>query len=207
MARLLSSLLSEHLRICVVPNFVTQLGTPISQKGVTKTPKKWLAAGRFTPEKGFLELVYDWPGSRELTLIGDGEQAQEIRKVAQVRGIRVLGPRSREDLRGLMMDAIGLIFPSRWFEVDPQIVAEALSLGVPVIAFGGSASAELIEISGAGSTYSDRESLLEALDYVTRERDQLSKTALDVASKIWTPSVWLDAIEAVYARAQATYTQ
>jgi len=50
--------LDPQIRTCVIPNFVEDHGASVP--GTTRS-KRWFATGRFFQEKGFVELVRDWP--------------------------------------------------------------------------------------------------------------------------------------------------
>jgi len=183
--------LSTH----IIPNFVAQVDSPQS---TPTSPRKWIAMGRFTPEKGFVELVRDWPNSESLILVGDGELEAEIKAAAAGKRIEFLSSVPREKLREIISQSFGVIFPSRWFESDPQVAAEAMRVGVPVVAFHVNTTAELVSATGSGVVYQDRESLEAALGSVVENRDAMSAAALGEFQKRWTKAAWLNKIEALY---------
>lgn len=186
----------------VIPNF--------GADGLRDRPKlaateQWLAMGRFSPEKGFLELVRDWPPDERLLLIGDGPLREDIVRNASDRPMDVLGSVSREQMRTLMEGSLGLVFPSRWFEVDPQVVVEAMRVGLPVVALDGNAVSQVVLRSGAGSVYTDASSLASALRSVRDSRIAMSRAALAEYERNWTKDVWLARIEALYSQLLAKY--
>ena len=183
--------LSTH----VIPNFVAQVD---SLPATLASPQKWIAMGRFTREKGFVELVSDWPDSENLLVVGDGELEGEIKAAAAGKRIEFLSSVPREKLREILAQSFGMIFPSRWYESDPQVVAEAMRVGVPVVAFHVNTTAELVSASGSGVVYHDRASLEVALGSVVENRDAMSVAALGEFQRRWTKVAWLNKIEALY---------
>ena len=179
----------------LVPNFVDaddsfQFTRPLA--------RNWLSLGRFSAEKGFLELIKDWPAEERLTLVGDGELRLEILQAAEGKLINVRSSVPRDELRQMISQSYGLIFASRWFESDPQVVAESMRLGVPVVAFHVNSAAELVALGGSGAVYRDSASLRSALDKVVAERDLMSIKAREDYLRRWTKQSWLTRIEALY---------
>jgi len=183
----------------IIPNFGA---TDQAEAGAPVEPRYWVAAGRFTHEKGFLELVRDWPMTERLVLVGDGPLSEEIHETVKTSGkeIEVLGSLPIEDLRAKLSQAFGFIFPSRWFEVDPQVVVEAMRLGVPVVALEVNAGAQVVEVSGGGAVYADRSTLAKALEQVVSNRRRMSTAAMAFYETQWSPTVWLERIEGLYER-------
>ena len=183
----------------IIPNFGA---TDQAEAGAPVEPRYWVAAGRFTHEKGFLELVRDWPMTERLVLVGDGPLSEEIHETVKTSGkeIEVLGSLPIEELRAKLSQAFGFIFPSRWFEVDPQVVVEAMRLGVPVVALEVNAGAQVVEVSGGGAVYADRSTLAKALEQVVSNRRRMSTAAMAFYESQWSPTVWLERIEGLYER-------
>jgi glycosyltransferase involved in cell wall biosynthesis len=179
----------------VVPNFVDPDDSLELKRPLTKN---WLTLGRFSAEKGFVELVKDWPADERLTVVGDGELRSEILQSAAGKLINVRSSVPRDELRLMISDSYGLIFPSRWFESDPQVVAESMRLGLPVVAFHANSAAELVGSSGSGVVYRDSASLRSALDTVVRGREQMSINARGEYLRRWTKQSWLIRIENLY---------
>ncbi len=194
---LIRSVIPVPMRTHVVPNFGA---------GEAQTPRPvearsgWIALGRMSEEKGLLELAAEWPGGHTLTIIGDGPQQSKIRETAAARGIDVRSSVSRDELRSLLPGFLGLVFPSRWAEVAPQVVVEAMRVGLPVVALDQNGVAELVADSGAGCVYSDSSSLGRALDDVAADCNRQSQRAVDYYSSTWRPDLWLESIERIYGQ-------
>lgn len=133
-------------KLAIVPNFV-----PDSlDAGIGNGGDHWLYVGRFSDEKGVLELVRSWPVGRKLLLVGAGELDSELRKYSSP-WVEVRGSIPRDDVVQLLKSAIGLVFPSKWFEGLPMVYIEALSAGLPVLTWGPSVVGNLVRADGTGS--------------------------------------------------------
>lgn len=194
-ARILSSHLPATLQMDLVPNFgVGQVGVPLREQERTA----WVALGRFTAEKGFVDLARMWPVGPPLVIIGDGTEAQEIRKEARGKSIEVRPSLPIEQLRAFLPTCRALLFPSLWPDVAPQVVVEAMRVGLPVIAHRANVVADLVASTGAGATYGDAAELKNALATVSDDLPAMSMRAIEVFVSDWTEAAWLARIEAVY---------
>jgi len=123
-------------RIAVKPNSVKDPGpnaTPLGQRqGV-------LFVGRISREKGLRVLLDAWQRmadqmpAPELTIIGDGPELPEMRRIAPA-GVRFAGLLPRSEVLAQMQRAAILVMPSTWYEGFPATLAEALACSLPVIA-------------------------------------------------------------------------
>lgn len=188
-------LLDPTIKTTVIPNFGSHV---VEERDPRPLSDRWLALGRFTPEKGFVELVKEWPADESLLVIGDGLLGSVIEQQATGKNVVIKEPVAREEMRNLLQESLGLIFPSRWLEVDPQVVVEAMALGVPVVARQGNATASIVSDSGAGAVYGDGVSLAAALNQVRIDRAAKSRAALLLYSQKWTRSVWLESMTSLY---------
>jgi glycosyltransferase involved in cell wall biosynthesis len=160
---------------------------------------QWLAAGRLSPEKGFRELVQQWPRGVGLTIRGDGPQREELARVARA-GITVepatTPARHRADLRRYT----GFVFPSLWQETQGLAALESLASGVPVIARADTAVADTVFDINPRWVYRDSRELGLAISAVTESGMSARQRALDHVRRTGTTEVWLDALESLYAR-------
>ncbi len=83
-----------------------------------------------------------------LTIVGDGPQRARLEAQADGMPVRLLGPRSREEIRDLLHDADLFAMPSLadTFGVSP---IEAMAAGVPVVVTSAAGCADLIGPLGA----------------------------------------------------------
>jgi glycosyltransferase involved in cell wall biosynthesis len=122
-------------RVVVKPNTVRDPG-PV-QSGVRKG---FVFAGRLSREKGVDLLMEAWDqhpvGSLgTLHIVGEGELRSQVAAFADRRGdVQHDGVRDRGELQQLLSTAAVAVVPSRWDEICPMIVLEALSHGCPVLA-------------------------------------------------------------------------
>ncbi len=194
-AEVISEYVAPGIRTVVIPNFGSGDGGKV---GVPIEPRTWIAVGRFSPEKGFVELVREWPDTEKLVIIGDGPEGGAICSAAEGKTIEVHSSVPRKALRELMSSSFGLVFPSRWFEADPQVVVEAMRVGLPVVSYYVNSVSHVLEETEAGSIYGSYQDLDSALGAVMRNRDAMSVRALLTFESRWTKEEWLLRIEKLY---------
>lgn len=126
-------------RVVVIPNPVVP-PTDV-EPCAPETGPFLLAAGRFTPQKGFDLLIRAFGSATALTpelklvIAGEGPDAQFLRDLAAELGLgaRVSFPGRVSELSRLLRSAVAFILPSR-YEGFPNVLLEALALGVPCVA-------------------------------------------------------------------------
>ena len=147
--RLQVSVLSRYMReelvavgvpaeaIHVVPPFVHDLDAQARADG----PACVLFVGRLAEAKGVRDAVKAWRRSGvelPLVLAGTGPLRAELEaEAAKAKGppLEVLGWVERDRLSALYARAGAVVFPSRWQEPFGIVGLEALSFGVPVVAW------------------------------------------------------------------------
>jgi glycosyltransferase involved in cell wall biosynthesis len=136
-------------RIDYLPNFVPDLlREPRPEPRPARVVPVALAAGRLHRNKGFSLLLEALSGVRDvhLKIAGDGPLRRSLENEVQERGlaerVRFLG--WREDIAALLLAADFLVCPSL-HEPLGNVVIEAWSAGVPVIATASDGPAALIE--------------------------------------------------------------
>jgi glycosyltransferase involved in cell wall biosynthesis len=184
---LLAASIPSPINTVLIPNFGS---AELKQLKPCSDRFGWVSAGRFSPEKGFLELVEQWPVDQTLTLIGAGQLEEEIKRRIVGKNISFLPSMDRGDLRRILPHFVGFIFPSRWMEAAPQVVVEAMGSGLPIVAWQSNGVAELVRDSGAGQVYWDSHSLSAALSTVQSQCDPMSEAAQSVYRKLWSVEVW-----------------
>ena len=124
-------------RVHVVPPFVHDLDLQARADG----PPCVLFVGRLAETKGVRDAVKAWRHSGvdlPLVLAGTGPLRAELEdEAARAKGppLEVLGWVERDRLAALYQRAGALLFPSRWQEPFGIVGLEALSFGVPVVAW------------------------------------------------------------------------
>lgn len=133
-------------RIAVKPNFVC--GDFASK---TAPGDYALFVGRLSEEKGPQLVLLAWRNLREqrpLRIAGDGPALETLSlevKDSSVSRIELIGRRSPEEVRSLMLGAKFLLCPSICYENFPISIAEAFACGLPVIASRLGSMAEIVQ--------------------------------------------------------------
>jgi glycosyltransferase involved in cell wall biosynthesis len=146
-----------HDRIDYLPNFVPDARADGSRGGLSPAEPRnaplGLALGRLHPNKGFALLLEALAKTREvrLAIAGDGPLRVALERVARGLGIadRVSFLGWREDVPELLANADFLVCPSL-HEPLGNVVIEAWSAGLPVVATASDGPAGLIENEVSG---------------------------------------------------------
>lgn len=125
--------------LAVIPNMLTFLPETFP----SLTSKKAIAIGRLSYEKGFDLLIEAWKEvykkhpDWELHIYGKGvlksELQQQIENEGLCRVVRIQDPVKNIDQ--VYPDYSMLVLPSRFLEALPMVLLEALSFGLPLVAF------------------------------------------------------------------------
>lgn len=114
--------------------------------------KQFLAAGRFTYQKGFDLLIesfnlfskqnQEW----KLVIVGEGEEKDKIKKKICEYGLqdRVYIQPFTDNIKKYFLNSSVMLLSSRW-EGMPMIVLESLEMGVPIISYDITAVEPLID--------------------------------------------------------------
>ena len=106
--------------------------------------------GRLSKEKGVDVLLDAWKNiDAELTVIGDGPMADELRS-RNLANVRFLGQINPESVHLALRSARALVVPSLWYENFPLVVVEAMAVGTPVIASRLGALSEIVRNGETG---------------------------------------------------------
>jgi glycosyltransferase involved in cell wall biosynthesis len=170
---------ADPFPVHVIPNGVDTnfFRPPAGQTDRRPTPLQILFVGRFQHQKNlsFLleQLARLQPKSFELHLVGDGPQKKELKKRAEALGLTDLitwhGWVSRAELPAIYHSADCLINPSL-YEGMPNVVAEAMACGLPVVASNVAGNNDLVRNGKNGFLFesNDPDGLIAA---VTRLND------------------------------------
>lgn len=206
-------------RMLVVPNAVASPGRTSASRQQARAAHGlddefvWLAVGRMTVQKdhetlltGFTSLTVQRPRTR-LWIAGDGPERPRMQGLASDLGIRsrvsFLG--FRTDVQELLQAVDGFVLSSRW-EGSPNVVLEAMSAGVPVVATDVGGVGELLGTAGTGVRVPPGApdeltlGMLHVTDLTADDRQQMVDAARAVVADHHTPEVvvarWLDVLEA-----------
>jgi glycosyltransferase involved in cell wall biosynthesis len=127
----------------VLPNFVADADW--SQESHAAEGGYALASGRFAQEKGFdTAIAAARAADVPLVLAGAGPEESRLRALAAGADVRFTGWLSGDQLAGLRTRAAVVLVPSRWDEVCPYSVLDALATGVPTLVSDRGGLAEMV---------------------------------------------------------------
>jgi len=139
--RILQPYLDEGTHIHLVPNFVDVERGPRIQ---AEKNRSFAFVGRFSPEKDpVIAALATHITEVPIMFIGAGPLVDEIRFSNPEANMK--GWRNPDEVRAMLSEARGLIFPSVWYEGQPLVIDEAAAMGLPVIISDVSAATDAVE--------------------------------------------------------------
>lgn len=202
-----------HARIVTIPNPVYPASGQASPGGSMSMSRTLLSVGRLSYQKNYFCLIDafsalapnfpDWI----LTIAGEGEDRSLLEKRVADYNLqdRISLPGAAKDTGFLYRSAHLFCLPSRW-EGFPNVVAEALSHGLPVVGFSGCAgTSDLVRhgengLLAAGNDNPD--SLAATLAELMSDPDRRQKMGIEAAEsmKIYQPDRIFDLWETLFTR-------
>jgi glycosyltransferase involved in cell wall biosynthesis len=159
-----------------------------------KLPSRWVAAGRFEPEKGFVELIEAWPDEFELHIYGWGSQVKLLSRMAKIKGnISILQALPQDAFRDVLSEYLGLILPSIWFEPFGGVLTESFAASRPAIALDYTVAGDIIRQTGAGLALESL-SILElrrALSHISHDYANFCLKARVAFEERYSASAWV----------------
>jgi len=152
----------------------------------------FLFVGRLEKIKGLQNLIpiFKEYSKAELLIAGDGEYGEVLRKLADgIENVKFLGRVNHKELRRLYKKALAVIVPSICYEVFGIIIIEAFSMKTPVIVNNVGAPPDVIEESGGGFIYNNKEELIRAMETLSTSpqiRKELGEKGYTAYKKYWT---------------------
>ena len=152
----------------------------------------FLFVGRLEKIKGLQNLIpiFKEYSKAELLIAGDGEYGEVLRKLADgIENVKFLGRVNHKELRRLYKKALAVIVPSICYEVFGIIIIEAFSMKTPVIVNNVGAPPDVIEESGGGFIYNNKEELIRAMETLRTSpqiRKELGEKGYTAYKKYWT---------------------
>ncbi len=163
---------------------------------VPEKPKKLdqlLFAGRYSEEKGILQLIEAWKAEKRnshLILVGQGPLEEDVKKEISSNNpnkTTMLEHMTREEILMLMQESGALVVPSLLEEPFGLVNIESLSVGTPILASKKGAMRQLIREGKSGMFFNpeDQRSILKTLRFhdeqpeVFREMGNYAKANID----------------------------
>ena len=169
-----------------------------------------IAIGRLSKEKGFIDLIdvikllYEQKNDIKLHIIGDGFEKQSIEqhiKECNLEGVVILhGFREKDYIRQILNDS-SIYLMTSFTEAFPIVLMEAISFGLPIVAFNtNNGPLEIIEQGKNGFCIENRnkhemaDKVVMVLENIEL-RNKMGKAAYD-KSKIYSVenvrNIWID---------------
>ncbi len=136
--KLLSLKQIKEENIYIKPNFTT-----IEEKGLEfeDRKKQIVYAGRIEKIKGLDILLQAWmklgDKAPKLIICGSGELegwCREYIENNEIKNVEMLGQIPNSEVKKLVGESMAIIYPTQWYEGFPMAVAEAYTMGTPIIA-------------------------------------------------------------------------
>ncbi|TVP98198.1 MAG: glycosyltransferase [Balneolaceae bacterium] len=198
-------------RIFIKPNFLKD--PLIDFKELEISPKKknrFIYVGRISNEKGVEDLIRCWLMNNidaELYMVGDGPVKPKLEKLSRHdSSVKWIGEVSRKEILKLFSDSKAVIFPTKWFEGQPLVLLEALSMGCPVITSKIGNPREIIEdgITGLHFTPGNVIELYQKIKFVLNNPEKLrefSENARKVYLNKYSPEQNIRQVDEIYLMA------
>lgn len=197
-------------RIHVIPNGVGEEHfRPPRRARAAGAPLRLLYVGRLSPQKNvtrLLDALARCAQPIQLTVVGDGEQREQLTAHAAELGLRNVtfaGSRLGAELREMYAAADAFVLPSDR-EGMPLVALEAMASGLPIVATAVPGNLELL--GGVGIlTEPDPAALAAGLDSIAADAglfERLAARSSEVAAS-YTWSVVVEKVRAAYAKALA----
>ena len=151
--------LFNESNIAVKPNFCFGNDTPTAAVPANER-EFFLFCGRVEEYKGIFELleVFAQMSEQHLIVLGTGadyDRAVSYAKQHNCANVTFLGQCDKNTVMKYMSSAKCLIVPSKWYEGFPMTIAEAFSVGTPVMAADIGNAGELAKMSAGTLPHDD----------------------------------------------------
>ena len=169
-----------------------------------------VSVGRFSKEKGFKDLVdvYELVKNNNkkirLTMVGDGVELDDIKNLSKEKKLDIIfkGFLNSEELKEVYSN-VSLFVMTSFEESFGLVLIEAMSYGIPCIAFDSALGAKEIISNGNGILISNRNKVKmaqEIVNYFDKDKTKMSKKAREKALEYTYDKVsqeWYDFIKEI----------
>lgn len=182
-----SNIATHNTKLIVIPNAVCN--PIIIKQAVPATVKYIVSVGRLCPFKGFDTLIYaiakiiNYYPDLTLTIYGEGIARSDLENLIKSLNMqhKIFLPGITQNIQEVLVTSDLFVFPSH-YEGFPNALAEAMAIGLPVIASDCSGNIDIIEDRMNGRLFPVKN--IDALSTIMRElidnfaqRKQLSLNA------------------------------
>jgi glycosyltransferase len=187
--------------VFVKPNFVKEIQVKGRKSCKTKT---FVFAGRLEENKGIKYLLSQWKNMAEdyqLHIYGTGPLEKYVKENScDKKNIKFYGFQSQQVIFNDLKSAMGMIFPSLWYEGFPMIIAESMAIGCPVISTNIGNENDIIISSNGGVTFNidENESFELAVEKCICDNDELSLNAQKFYEKVLTRDKNYECLNKIY---------
>ena len=196
-------------QIFVKPNAVS---APEALMPELERQDRFLFAARLEDMKGIRVLLEAWrllgENAPELVVCGSGPLDEWSRRFAQdnkLRSVRFLGRLPNEQVRRLMAASSALILPTQWYEGFPLSIAEAYSVGTPVLVSNLGNGGSLVRQGVTGLKFDPKspQSIAKAVEKFRSMKDvNWEENTRRVYTQALTPEMNYTALMEIYAAAR-----
>lgn len=136
--KLLAAKQIKEENIYIKPNFTTMDAkvVPYSER-----KRQFVYAGRIEKIKGMELLLQAWmklgDKAPKLVICGSGELEDWCREYIQnneLSSVEMLGQIDNSEVKRIVGESLAMVYPTQWYEGFPMAVAEAYTMGTPIIA-------------------------------------------------------------------------
>lgn len=166
--------------VFVKPNFVK---APLTVEQKLCETKTFVFASLLDENKGIKFLLDQWekmPGDYQLHIYGTGPLENFVKEsITNKENIKFYGFQSNDVIFNDLKKAVGMIFPSLWYEGFPMIIVESMAVGCPVVSTNIGNGGNLIKLSNGGAIFSadSEDSFKTAIDKCICNNKELSINA------------------------------
>jgi glycosyltransferase involved in cell wall biosynthesis len=136
-------------KLYIKPNFIEDTNVDnIMDSQLTSEPYA-IFVGRICKEKGISQLLDAWRNiDFTLIIIGDGPEKKLL--AGNLKNVKYLGPKSKEEVLYYIKRAQFIIMASTWYEGFPMVLVEAFSQGTCALVPNLGGMAEIVEHQSTG---------------------------------------------------------
>ena len=157
--------------------FVPQVDQREKVFGIEKDVFTLLFVGRLSEEKGIDDLIEISKSldkkeiDYKMVFVGEGPAHQKIKE--SISNALIIGWQSKETLASMYSSADLLLLPSK-FDTFSCVVLEALSCGLPVIAYNSKGPKDIIKHEECGYLCTNKKEMINAIITSYEKRDQIN---------------------------------